>query len=204
MERWLHRLAMAFSVIIACGSLCLNALFANVYFSANEHMVSRYARFHMGIGVHSGFARARLCALWFYRLDAGLSAWREDGCAIIGQASAKRRFSGRATEGAVNEAWGYREGGGSRRRRCRRCRSLPYMARARPPWPRSRQVAPADAPYGLYAMDVSYRYDLDRIIERGLGSRSGQHGRHPCRGIPARSRSYAGAAVRMQRFHACR
>ena len=36
-----------------------------------------------------------------------------------------------------------------------------------------RQVAPADAPYGLYAMDVSYRYDLDRIIERGLGSDQG-------------------------------
>ena len=33
-----------------------------------------------------------------------------------------------------------------------------------------RQIAPADGPYGLYAMDVSYRYDLDRIIERGLGS----------------------------------
>ena len=36
-----------------------------------------------------------------------------------------------------------------------------------------RQIAPADGPYGLYVMDVSYRYDLDRIIERGLGSDQG-------------------------------
>lgn len=36
-----------------------------------------------------------------------------------------------------------------------------------------RQIAPADGPYGLYAMDVSYRYDLDRIIERGLGGDQG-------------------------------
>lgn len=36
-----------------------------------------------------------------------------------------------------------------------------------------RQIAPADGPYGLYAMDVSYRYDLDRIIERGLGADQG-------------------------------
>ena len=59
---------MAFSVIIACGSPCLNALFANVYFSANEHMVSRYARFHMGIGVRSdllgpGFAHSGFTGL---------------------------------------------------------------------------------------------------------------------------------------------
>ena len=36
-----------------------------------------------------------------------------------------------------------------------------------------RQIAPADGPYGLYAMDVSYRYDLDHIIERGLGADQG-------------------------------
>ena len=36
-----------------------------------------------------------------------------------------------------------------------------------------RQIAPADGPYGLYSMDVPYRYDLDRIIERGLGADQG-------------------------------
>ena len=66
-----------------------------------------------------------------------------------------------------------------------------------------RQIAPADGPYGLYAMDVSYRYDLDRIIERGLGGDQGNMDAILAEAASVRPCAYAGAAVRMQRVHAC-
>ena len=48
-ERWLHWHAMAFSVIIACGSPCLNALFANAYFSAIARGVAAISAFSLSL-----------------------------------------------------------------------------------------------------------------------------------------------------------